>query len=71
MDGRHPYNVYYHVECVEQSQLLRGAAREGREYSTVFNTSAWARYLETGARMALQIGERYILVPARAVPPFP
>jgi hypothetical protein len=53
----------------EQVQLLRNAAREGREKSLAFNTNAWAGYLETGSSMALQIGGGFIVVPARAVLP--
>jgi hypothetical protein len=51
-----------------QTRQLRSAAREGRERSRVFDTSAWAAYLETGAGMALEGGGGFIIVPARAAP---
>jgi hypothetical protein len=44
---------------------LRRAAREGRESSLVFDTGAWAAYLETGAGMALEVGGGFTIVPAR------
>ena len=50
-------------------QLLRSAARDGREHSQAFNTTSWARYLETGSSMALQIDGDYIVVPTRAALP--
>ena len=53
--------------CAQMRQL-RSAAREGRESSRVFDTGAWAAYLETGAGMGLEVGGGFIIVPARAAP---
>ena len=61
------YPITYSYD--EQMQLLRDAAREGRESSLAFDTKAWAGHLETGSSMALQLGGDFILIPARATPP--
>jgi hypothetical protein len=50
-------------------QLLRNAARQGRDNGAVFSTKTWAGYVETGAAMALELDGNFILVPSRAALP--